>query len=533
MVVETRYYHLGDEHSAQEWGSIVATLAQGRKIGERVVEQTYLDTFDWAICRSGMTLVAEKAEEGIIRVMQDGKRGKFPDTLPVDNTPVWPADLPESKLGKKLAKLVGLRSFIELTQVKSEQIIVAVEDKKGRERVRLIVEVNFQRPAPRRKMIELGCRLRIECLAGYEKDFAKTLPRFAGLKATSQGDYFTTLMTHVGKTPKDYSSKLDIMLTREMRSDEALKTILLNQLDKIEVNIEGTIKDIDTEFLHDLRVAVRRSRSALSRMKGVLPITVQERFARELQWIGSITTPVRDLDVYMMDFPTYRAQLSAEQQVNLQPLYDFLCAQHKVARVQLITDLQSKRFTDFLSRWRTYLEKPLAQRPTAPIAGLDVGAVADKRIWKTYRRVITEGKAITVSSPAEALHDLRKTCKKLRYLLEFFASLYPPQEIGSLVKELKGLQQNLGDFQDLDVQAETLYEYSSQMMKTGENRPQVYMAMGVLVEGFMKRKGVVREEFYERFADFSSPLIEKEFRKLVGYEKKKKISLVVAQSGNQ
>jgi len=526
MIVETKYYALGNEHSAQEWGSIVATLAQGQKIGERVVEQTYLDTFDWAFFADALNLVYEEGETTQLSIITDKAKAKLPDAVPVTALPVWPADLPPGKFQKKAEKLAGLRSLLPLAQVKSEQIIVHVEDKKGRVRLRLIVEVNFQRTAPRRKMIELGCRLRLECLKGYEKDFAKTLPRFDGLPASTQKAFFTQLMENAGKTPLDYSSKLKIKLERTMRADEALKSILHDQLRQIKTNIDGSINNTDTEFLHDLRVAVRRSRSALSRLKGVFPPSVQDRFSQELAWIGSITTPVRDLDVYLLDYPAYRDQLSIEQQENLQPLHDFLVIQHKHARKQLIEDLQSRRFKDFLNKWHSFLNRPVPQRPTAPMAAQEIGEIADKRIWKTYQRVLNEGRAITPETAPEALHDLRKTCKKLRYLLEFFASLYPAERIGSLIKALKGLQENLGDFQDLDVQADKLHEYSTKMMQAGENRPQVFMSMGVLVENFMTKKGTVRQEFAERFAAFSSKDIEKEFQKLVGKNKKKKIALI-------
>ncbi len=526
MAVDVRYFSLGGEHSAQEWGSIVATLARGRKTGERVVVQTYLDTFDWAICRAGWLLCAEKEETIELVVSADNADLKFPSRLMVDKIPKWSSDLPNGKMQKELAKLADLRSFLPLAQVRSEQILVSVEDKQGNEAVRLVVECNFQQPGPRRKEMELGCRVRVECLAGYEKQFAKILRRLAGLQKTTQREWLDVLMANVGKTPLDYSGKLNIALERDMRSDEALKSILLDQLAQIEANVEGTIKDLDTEFLHDLRVAVRRSRSALSRMKGVLPQTMQDKFADELAWIGQITTPVRDLDVYTMDFPKYRAQLSAEQQENLQPLYEFLIKQHQAARVQLVKDLRSRRFKDFLAKWRVFLEKPVPQRPSAPVALLPVGKVADKRIWKTYRRVVTEGRAIHDETPAEALHDLRKSCKKLRYLLEFFASLYPAGSVGALVKTLKVLQENLGDFQDLDVQAETLHDYSTQMMKAGESRPQVFMSMGVLVEGFMQRKTQVREEFSARFALFSSKVVEKDFRQLVDKQKPKKVKVI-------
>ena len=531
MVVSTAYFTLGNEHSAQEWASIVATLAQARRTGERVVEQTYLDTFDWAICRAGISLLEEKTDKHSLRMLVDDTELGYPENLLVDNTPIWPSDLPQSGMRKHLEKLADLRAFLPLAQVKSEQIILHVEDKKGRERVRLIVEVNFQRPAPRRKMIELGCRLRIECLAGYERDFAKTMPRFDGMIRTSQADFFKTIMENAGKTPKDYTGKMKIKLDRDMRADVACKAILLNQLDQIERNIDGTIADIDTEFLHDLRVAVRRSRSALSRLKGVLPQTIQDRFAQELAWIGSATTPVRDLDVYLIDYPKYRDQLRNDLQSDLNPLYEFLVAHHASARKQLVVDLKGKRFKDFLVKWRSFLERPVPTRPTAPAAHFSIGELADKRIWKTYKRVIDEGSVIDENTPAEALHDLRKTCKKFRYLLEFFASLYPEKEVGSLIKTLKILQENLGDFQDLDVQAETLHGYSNDMIVEGVKDPKVFLAMGVLVEKFMVRKDEVREEFAARFDKFASKEVERQVRRLVGRQKRKTVNAANVTKG--
>ncbi|HSQ57152.1 MAG TPA: CHAD domain-containing protein, partial [Gemmata sp.] len=88
---------------------------------------------------------------------------------------------------------------------------------------------------------------------------------------------------------------------------------------------------------------------------------------------------------------------------------------------------------------------------------------ASRRIWKLYRRVLREGAAITPASPPEAIHDLRKTAKKLRYLMEFFRSLYPTDKIGPLVKILKGLQDHLGAYQDVHVQIGQLRQFSAEL----------------------------------------------------------------------
>ena len=67
----------------------------------------------------------------------------------------------------------------------------------------------------------------------------------------------------IGRYPGDYSNKVAANITGRMPAAEAAATILLRLLDTVEANVPGVLRDIDIEFLHDLRVSVRRSRSAL------------------------------------------------------------------------------------------------------------------------------------------------------------------------------------------------------------------------------------------------------------------------------
>ena len=77
--------------------------------------------------------------------------------------------------------------------------------------------------------------------------------------------------------------------------------------------------------------------------------------------------------------------------------------------------------------------------------------------------MVKMGQAIDDDSPAEDLHELRKVGKELRYLLEFFASLYPAEVVKPFVKSLKGLQDQLGRFQDREVQANALRELAPEV----------------------------------------------------------------------
>jgi len=68
---------------------------------------------------------------------------------------------------------------------------------------------------------------------------------------------------------------------------------------------------------------------------------------------------------------------------------------------------------------------------------------------------------------AEKLHEPGKTCKKLRYLMEFFQGLYPVTKIGELILVLKGLQDKLGAFNDLYVHIGILKGFKKQSSDKG------------------------------------------------------------------
>ena len=131
-----------------------------------------------------------------------------------------------------------------------------------------------------------------------------------------------------------------------------------------------------------------------------------------------------------------------------------------------------------------------------------------------YRRVMRDGQSIDDNSPAKHLHELRKECKKLRYLMEFFRSLYPEEKISQLIKSLKQLLENLGNFQDLEVQADTLRDYARQMVEEGEPPHDTLLAMGMLVDGLLSRQQQAREQFTDCFALFSKRENQKIFQTL-------------------
>ena len=141
--------------------------------------------------------------------------------------------------------------------------------------------------------------------------------------------------------------------------------------------------------------------------------------------------------------------------------------------------------------------------------------MASERIWRAYRRVVKPGRAITSGSPADALHDLRKRGKELRYLLEFFAPLFPKAEVGRLVTELKALQDNLGAFQDDQVQAAGLRSYADELLEL-TTTPETLVALGQLVGHHERTSEEARAEFAGRFAAFDERENRARFAELFG-----------------
>jgi CHAD domain-containing protein len=303
-------------------------------------------------------------------------------------------------------------------------------------------------------------------------------------------------------------------LAAEMRADAAAKAVLLQQLGALTANEAGARAGLDPECLHDFRVAVRRTRTALGQIRGVFPKKALERFRSGFAWLGEVTGPTRDLDVYLLHFPEYQARLPEAVQGDLQPLHAFLKSHRQKEQAALVETLDSHRYRQLLQGWRAFLEAEGPAQTSLVNALRPVREVAGEQIARAYRRVVKQGKAITKASPATDLHRLRKSCKKLRYLLEFFQPLYPPKKVKKLIKALKRLQENLGAFQDLEVQGAALRQFGRQMVDEEEAPAATLLAMGMLVASLGEQQQRVRKEFKANFSRFRRGKNRRRFDKL-------------------
>ncbi|MGZ8919039.1 MAG: CHAD domain-containing protein, partial [Methylobacter sp.] len=361
----------------------------------------------------------------------------------------------------------------------------------------------------------LNTRASLQTIKGYDKaaeHMIEILTAKLGLTPVNKPVLLNALQLQ-GRKPNDYSSELNINLDPDMRADIASKYIYSYLLNTMKVNEHGTINDTDSEFLHDFRVAVRRTRSGLSQIKGVLPEDINAYFSEFFSWLGQITSPTRDLDVYLLNFDHYKSSLPVSIREDLNPLYEFLLAKQHKSHQELAKKLCSAKYLSTISEWEQYLKKEAPKHPAEANANLTIKQLADRRIWKIYNRVLQEGNDIDEQSPPEALHELRKSCKKLRYLMEFFQSLYPESQIKKLINNLKGLQEVLGNFQDYQVQENNLRLFSEEMR--AKNTPvNTFLAMGVLIQDLDVRRSDARKHFNSQFLAFKHTENQADFKAL-------------------
>jgi len=290
----------------------------------------------------------------------------------------------------------------------------------------------------------------------------------------------------------------------DMPAGTALRRLLRQQLILLEGHLPGSTATEDAEALHDFRVALRRTRTLIGQFAGLFPSAELQPFRSGFKWLGTVTAPTRDLDVHLLGFPAMQKSLAKPYRSELLPLRQFLVRRREATATAMAAELAGPRCRELLASWRRFLEEPAAGGPSPAGAARPIGPLAGKRIGKLFTQCLEQGRGLSGRSPAAALHRLRIRGKQLRYLLEFFRTCYPPGPTGKLIEALKQLQDNLGAYQDLTVQALALDTFARQMLAEGEASAPTLLAMGMLINQLHQRREEVHSRFATNFSDFSS-----------------------------
>lgn len=473
-------------------------------------DRVFLDTFDWLLYEKSLAL-SHAGDNLVLRSLDGGVNLQYSG---IDSAPAFASELPHCPLRKRLDAIVQPRALLPLacSNVRIQTYCVLNRDEKTVARL-LYTEA---RPVVDGSEQTATAYLTLQPVRGYSKyarQIAQELGPGQSLKSVD-ADIYETALAAAGHTPGSYSTKLGLHLEPEMRSDEAAKMILRRLLETMRANEAGIRNDIDIEFLHDYRVAIRRTRSALGQIQSVFPVDITEHYKQAFRELGQHTNALRDLDVYLLAEPAYRAMLPEALREDVAPLFEYLRDKRVGALVDVVSSIDSPETERMLGDWAQFLDAPAQDADSAPNAATPIGDLSRRRIYGRYRRIIKKGKRLVEAAEDEQLHDLRIDCKKLRYLLEFFASLYPPAEIDGLVRELKRLQDNLGEFNDLSVQQAYLLRVAEELSVKDPRTPKALVATGALVDALARKQEEVRSEFAARFQAFASKQNRKAYRRL-------------------
>jgi len=458
--------------------------------GDRRGAFSLLDTHDEPIRRGGRSLV--DTGDALLLLDEAGAGAR----QSAQRTGDFTADLAPGAVREALSSLSDLRALIPLCGGKLRERRAALVDDEGKTHARAA----FLRLTSGTHKVTL---VEVEALRGYDKASQALWDRIDARAGPALPP--ADLLARLSPDHRPYVAKPDIPLTRTESAYDVAGDIIGTYLAVARRNEAGVIADLDTEFLHDYRVALRKTRSVVSLFKGVYAAEETAALKAALSDLMAPTGRLRDLDVYLLERDTYFARLPESLHHGLRIMFDAFAAERAAAHRALAARLQGRAY-------RAEIEALIARfsgaQPIAPGPRADWPAhlYAQRLIWKRYQKVCRIAREIDADTPDAQVHDLRINCKKLRYLIEFFAPLFPSAEVKTVLKPLKRLQDNLGLFNDFSVQQAALRSFMEGRASNAPSRDDLSAAqsIGALIAVLARQQTEERARVMANFAHFDS-----------------------------
>lgn len=227
-----------------------------------------------------------------------------------------------------------------------------------------------------------------------------------------------------------------------MHLNDAWENILQTCITQLQANHDVILKTDAPEGVHQMRIALRRLRSAFSIFQDRMPD--DGKLVTELRWLATTLGHVRDLDVFLTQtLPPVLAQF--DHHPGMQQLHEKALQARQKTHAELCLGLESQRYQRLLLELGSRIEN-LHHSSADPILTEFAHATLQKR-FKILKR---HGKDLHARVPEER-HAARIAAKKLRYASEFFATLYQKHHARSFLKHLVQLQDILGTLNDITV----------------------------------------------------------------------------------
>ena len=232
-----------------------------------------------------------------------------------------------------------------------------------------------------------------------------------------------------------------------------LEAVIRNCMDHWLQNEAAAVAGDHPEGVHQMRVGLRRLRSAISLFANAIPAEQLGWLKEETKWVANSLGPARDWDVFLASLlaPVMAAR---PEDGSLAILKQAAEAARSAGYDQVHATVASPRYTRYLLRlgawlegegWRDGNASKITAWQNRPIVEL-----ADHLLSKRHKAVLKLGKGFE-DLPTEQRHEVRIALKKLRYATEFFRSLYGKRRAKPYLQALAELQDTIGHLNDVSV----------------------------------------------------------------------------------
>jgi triphosphatase len=418
---------------------------------------TYLDTFDWSLMKNNYALRYRLANGSAMYTLKsvgpidDGLAKRAENEVSLNKPVDVPTVIPVKQIGKLVDRMIFPRRLIEQIQVRTDRHHYRVKSPEGAD-IDLAFDTSsfslrgLHKPRRAQKLNEMEA----EILKGP----VKALPALSRLLlrkfkySPSKASKLELAMDRlkVAIPSKKPAEQLKVRL--DDRLDLAVRKILTHQFQWFREQLPGVQRDIDSEFVHQARVAARRMRSALRLFGDAVPDRTASYLAGEMKWLGGKFGAVRDIDVFLLNSSRLKGRIEHLPGKKKRGLEKLIEERRHGLFDTLCQALESIRYKTLERRFLQFLERPLSARPRgAPLAAKTVHEVTPALITEKLDEAIQQGRTVLAKPKLKEFHRLRIRMKRLRYACEFMAPAYEGA-LDPFIERMVEIQDCLGELQD-------------------------------------------------------------------------------------
>jgi len=425
----------------------------------QTLHSTYFDTPDHALQQAGISLRVRRNGDQRIQTV---KAARSPDGIALARDE-WEKEVDSDSPDYTLAEQTGLQPLLEqrsaiqpVFRVTTERTVHTVAFQSS------IIEVaaDDSKVEGKEQTVSFG-ELELELKDGMPADLfqlALTLSTATPLRLSFKTKAERGFETVTGEQPTRVKAP-PVVLKRKMTSAQAFQRVGASCLQHLMANETIVRHAPEADAVHQMRVALRRLRAAITLFKAVVEDEQRDPIRAELKWMANVLGEARDLDVYIT-----KVLEPAQDEHSNDEGYQNLLAEYRKRRdeaYQMVQEtIASPRFINGVLETAAWIEagnwlrdgsKPVRKRRDQPVA-----ALAEEELGRRWKKIIKQGRNLVELDPEER-HQVRIEIKKLRYATEFFESLFKgggaKKRKRAALSTLEALQETLGELNDIAVGA--------------------------------------------------------------------------------